>query len=70
MGRFEDPPTATLYADRQVCELHSSMPDSEVRKDVAPVRAFGPTLVAPRLVDPEGSLQRAIEIPHHSVEDK
>eukprot|EP00969_Alexandrium_andersonii_P232686 10273915-Alexandrium_andersonii.AAC.1 len=70
MGRLEDPLTATLYADRQVYELQSSMPDLEVGKDVAPVRAFGPTMIAPRLADPEGSLQRTIEIQHRSMKDK
>eukprot|EP00969_Alexandrium_andersonii_P157253 6950476-Alexandrium_andersonii.AAC.1 len=46
------------------------MPDFEVGKDVAPVRALGPTMVAPRLADPEGSLQRTLEIQHHGMKDK
>eukprot|EP00969_Alexandrium_andersonii_P279466 12352961-Alexandrium_andersonii.AAC.1 len=46
------------------------MPGIEVGKVVAPVHVFGPTIIAPRLENPEGSLQRTIGIQHHNVQDK
>eukprot|EP00969_Alexandrium_andersonii_P259727 11483491-Alexandrium_andersonii.AAC.1 len=43
------------------------MPDLVVGQPVAPVREFGPEMIAPGLEDPEGSLQRTIDIQHHDV---
>eukprot|EP00969_Alexandrium_andersonii_P159721 7057404-Alexandrium_andersonii.AAC.1 len=43
------------------------MPDLVVGQPVAPVREFGPQMIAPRLVEPEGSLQRSVDIQHHDV---
>eukprot|EP00969_Alexandrium_andersonii_P051310 2254431-Alexandrium_andersonii.AAC.1 len=38
-------------------------------RPVEPVREHGPWMVAPRLADPEGSLQRSIDIQQHSTKD-
>eukprot|EP00969_Alexandrium_andersonii_P105158 4640134-Alexandrium_andersonii.AAC.1 len=62
---FEDPLTATVYADRQVFTLHFSIADLVVGQPVEPVREHGPRMIAPRLEDPKGSLQISIGIQHH-----
>eukprot|EP00969_Alexandrium_andersonii_P004872 211156-Alexandrium_andersonii.AAC.1 len=46
------------------------MPDFDVGKHVPPVCVLGPAMIALRLADPEGSLQRTIHIQHHEMKDK
>eukprot|EP00969_Alexandrium_andersonii_P085352 3763636-Alexandrium_andersonii.AAC.1 len=48
-----DPMIATLHPNRRVVEVFSQIDDLEVGVAVAPVRKFGPRMLAPRVENPE-----------------
>eukprot|EP00969_Alexandrium_andersonii_P131491 5814829-Alexandrium_andersonii.AAC.1 len=45
------------------------MPNIEVGQPAAPVREFGPYMLATRVADPKGSIQRTITIQEHKQDD-
>eukprot|EP00969_Alexandrium_andersonii_P215560 9520464-Alexandrium_andersonii.AAC.1 len=50
-----------------VFDVRSSLPDYRPGGHVPPVREGGPTMIAPRLENPEGSLARSIDVQHRET---
>eukprot|EP00969_Alexandrium_andersonii_P236961 10460157-Alexandrium_andersonii.AAC.1 len=50
--------------------MHASIPDVEDGQPMPPVREHGPTTVAPRIGNPEGTLKRSIGAQEHSVKSR
>eukprot|EP00969_Alexandrium_andersonii_P045661 2003907-Alexandrium_andersonii.AAC.1 len=66
---FEDPLTAPWHPDQRIFNVYHKMRDIQVGIPVEPVREFGPSMLATRTENPQGSLKRTIEIQEHPQGD-